>query len=84
LLVEVLSPSTEDYDCGEKLEHYRQIASLDEVILVHHRKHKIVVWRRTGAHWSSIEHTDGAVSLAIGCDLPIAAVYRNPLEQLRG
>src|SRR5262245_13134541 len=32
LLVEVLSPSTEDYDRGEKLGHYKQIPSLAEVV----------------------------------------------------
>jgi Uma2 family endonuclease len=79
LLVEVLSPSTEDYDRGEKLEHYQQIESLEEVVLVHHSEHKIVVWRRIGARWVSTEHTDGAFSLAIGCELSVSAVYRDPL-----
>jgi Uma2 family endonuclease len=48
-----LSPSTEDYDRGEKLDHYRQIGSLEEVVLVHHDERKIVVWRRTGAELAS-------------------------------
>lgn len=76
LLVEVLSPSTEDYDRGEKLEHYQQIEALQEVVLVHHRERRVVVWRRTGPRWSSTEHTEGAVPLAIGCEL---AIYRDPL-----
>jgi Uma2 family endonuclease len=79
LLVEVLSPSTEDYDCGEKLEHYQQIASLEEVLLVHHSERKIVVWRRTESRWTSTEHTDGAIPLAIGCELSVSAVYRDPM-----
>ncbi|MBY0513443.1 MAG: Uma2 family endonuclease [Gemmataceae bacterium] len=33
-VVEVLSPSTENYDRGAKLRHYRQIPSLREVVLV--------------------------------------------------
>jgi len=34
VIVEVLSPSTEAYDRGEKREHYQQIASLREYVLV--------------------------------------------------
>ncbi len=34
LLVEVLSPSTEAWDRGEKFKHYRQLASLGEYLLV--------------------------------------------------
>src|SRR5690606_31274388 len=36
LLVEVLSPSTAEYDRGEKLDHYRQIESLEVILLVAH------------------------------------------------
>jgi Uma2 family endonuclease len=79
MLVEVLSPSTEEYDRGEKLEHYKQIESLQEVVLVHHDERKIVVWRRAGSRWSATEHVDGVVALALGCELPVAAIYRDPL-----
>ena len=34
LLVEVLSDSTEAYDRGQKFEHYRQIESLQEYVLI--------------------------------------------------
>ena len=34
LLVEVFSPSTESYDRGEKLQNYREIPSLREVLHV--------------------------------------------------
>src|SRR5262245_30524586 len=36
VIVEVLSPSTQQYDRGEKLDHYKQIPSLQEVVLVAH------------------------------------------------
>jgi Uma2 family endonuclease len=32
VIVEVLSPSTEAYDRGEKLVHYQRISSLEEVV----------------------------------------------------
>lgn len=79
LLVEVLSPSTEEYDRGEKLEHYQQIASLEEVLLVHHSERKIVVWRRSGDRWTSTQHADGVIVLAIGCELSLSAIYRDPM-----
>jgi len=79
LLVEVLSPSTEDYDRGEKLDHYRQIGSLEEVMLLHHDELKIVVRRRTGPSWHATEHVDGFIPLALGCELAVAAVYRDPM-----
>ena len=46
LVVEVLSESTEAYDCGEKLDHYRQVPSLAAVVLVSHRERSIEVWER--------------------------------------
>jgi Uma2 family endonuclease len=46
LVVEVLSPSTEAYDRGEKLSHYKLIPSLEEVVLVAHDEHRLEVWRR--------------------------------------
>jgi Uma2 family endonuclease len=79
LLVEVLSPSTEEYDRGEKLENYQQIDSLEEVVLVHHDERKIVVWRRTGPSWKATEYVDGVIPLALGCELSVAGVYRDPM-----
>jgi len=79
LVVEVLSPSTEEYDRGEKLEHYQQIETLEEVMLVHHDERKIVLWRRTGSRWNAAEYIDGTVPLALGCELSIAAIYRDPM-----
>jgi Uma2 family endonuclease len=59
ILVEVTSPGTEDYDRGEKLEHYQRIPSLREVVFVAHDARRLEVVRRgTGATWS----TDSAVA----------------------
>src|SRR5215831_14711660 len=46
VLVEVTSPSTEAYDRGEKLEHYKRIASLREIVLVSHREKLVEIIRR--------------------------------------
>jgi Uma2 family endonuclease len=41
LIVEVLSPSTADYDKGAKFEHYRTIDSLQEYVLVWQDKKRV-------------------------------------------
>jgi Uma2 family endonuclease len=83
VLVEVLSPSTEDYDRGEKLGHYKQIQSLAEVVLVAHDRREIEVVRREGdGSWSRHIAGDGEVTrlVSLDCDLPVSEVYRNPLD----
>ncbi|MEJ7729748.1 MAG: Uma2 family endonuclease [Polyangiaceae bacterium] len=81
VVVEVLSPSTEEYDRGEKLEHYRQVPSLEVVLLVAQAETRIEVHRRAGDRWVSESATTGGVVelAAIGCRLDVDAVYRDPL-----
>lgn len=45
LIIEILSPSTESYDRGEKFRWYRQISSLQEYILVDAQKRLIECYR---------------------------------------
>lgn len=82
VIVEVLSPSTEDYDRGEKLGHYKTIPSLEEVVLVAHDRREIeVVRREPDGSWSRHVARDGedATLASLGCVLPIVDVYRDPL-----
>lgn len=51
LLVEVTSSSTEDYDRGEKLSHYKQCPSLKAVLIVSHRRCQVTVVERTSSGW---------------------------------
>lgn len=51
LLVEVTSASTEDYDRGDKLSHYRQITSLQAVLIVSHSSKRITVVQRDAGAW---------------------------------
>lgn len=79
LIVEVLSPSTEDYDRGRKFAHYRQIGSLAEYVLVAQEKHHVERFRRqeTGEWllWET-DRPDDTVSLAsIGSELALVEVY---------
>ena len=59
LLVEVTSNSTEDYDRGEKLGHYKQLPSLAAVLLVSHRRRQVTVVERAGEGWTQREYRVG-------------------------
>lgn len=77
LVVEVLSSSTADYDRGEKLQHYQQIAALEAVLLVDHEQRRIELWTRGDPTWTSARFGAGdEVPLrAIACSLPVDAVF---------
>jgi Uma2 family endonuclease len=81
VLVEVLSPSTEDYDRGEKLSHYKRIDSLKEVLLIAHDERRVDLWRRIDAHWTQLTFRSGEVVelVSLACALPVDEIYRDPL-----
>lgn len=83
VIVEVLSPTTERYDRGEKLEQYKKIASLEAVVFVAHDQRRIDVWARDGAGWEETTTDSGAAEVpSIGCRLDLEMVYRDPLAQI--
>lgn len=59
LLVEVTSTSTEDYDRGEKLAHYRQLPSLVAVLFISHRRPRVTITERTPSGWQQREQRAG-------------------------
>jgi Uma2 family endonuclease len=83
LLVEVTSPSTDAYDRGEKLERYRRIPSLIEILFVAHDARRLdLVRRREDGTWSTLTASDGS-SLrleSVGCQIDVTEVYRDPLR----
>jgi Uma2 family endonuclease len=80
LIVEVLSPSTANYDRGEKLTHYQRIASLQEILLVSHDERRVDVWRRASDGWALQSVTAGSVCLeSLAVEIPLAEIYRDPL-----
>jgi Uma2 family endonuclease len=76
VLIEVTSPSTEDYDRGEKLSQYKQIASLQAVLIVSHSHRRITVISREAA-WETREYRPGeSVTVpGIGVTLPVDEFY---------
>jgi Uma2 family endonuclease len=82
VLVEVLSPSTEAYDRGEKADHYRMIATLREIVLVSHREPLIEVIRRgEDGQWTDHAFVAGQAAelRSIGCTLEVDEIYSDPL-----
>jgi Uma2 family endonuclease len=84
LLIEVLSPSTEAADRGEKFADYRRIESLREYLLVSQDQARVERYTRQGAGWllTVAEGLDATVNLdAIGCALALREVYARVLEE---
>ena len=76
LLVEVLSPSTETEDRGSKWEHYQLISALREYVLVSQTQPRIEHYRRLpSGHWDYQVVTSGALTLAGGAVLELAALF---------
>jgi Uma2 family endonuclease len=79
LIVEVLSPTTENYDRGRKFQHYRTMPSLVEyVIIAQDVMHVEHYARQPDGRWllTEADGAAGAIQLAaIGCELALADVY---------
>jgi len=82
LLVEVTSSSTEEYDRGEKLRHYRSLPSIREVLFVSHRRPELTLHRREDAGWVVLTAgPGGTVELAsVAARIAVDEVYRDGLE----
>lgn len=77
LLVEVLSPSTEEVDRGSKWRHYQRIPSLQEYVLVS-QETRVEIFRRIGSdNWEYFEVREGIVKLASGATLDLSILYEN-------
>lgn len=79
ILVEVMSDSSEEYDTSTKLEAYRTIPSLREVVLVSHRERRITVHARAedGAWTSRVAIAGGSVDVpSLGASLRVDGIYR--------
>lgn len=82
VLVEVTSPSTEEYDRGEKLRHYKNLPSLREVLIASHREPHLTLHRREDGDWSVLTADRGGVlTLAsVAARIAVDEVYRDGLE----
>lgn len=81
VIVEVLSDSTEKYDRGKKSNHYRQVASLKERILISQDRPNVERFtRQANGDWLFHEETDPAANFelkSLGISVAISELYRN-------
>lgn len=81
VIIEVLSPATENYDRGSKFAHYRTISSLSNYILVAQDKIHVEHYaRQSDLSWLLTEYHsfDNKFKIeAIGCELSVAKIYEN-------
>ena len=79
LIIEVLSPSTEASDRGEKFEHYQSIPSFKEYLLVSaDRIHVDQYVKQADDKWllSSAGTLDESLTLStLDCPLPLSELY---------
>ena len=89
LIVEVLSPSTADYDAGGKFKLYQLLPSFEEYLLIAQDRPRVDYFRRMGpGHWSLqiSEGLDATVELAIAeAPFTLRELYSNvtfsPVEE---
>ena len=79
MVVEVLSPSTRDFDTLGKLDEYKAIESMDHVLLVEPNAPQAMLWSRAADRsWTNaqIEGLDSTIEVkSLGVALKLDAVY---------
>ena len=77
LLVEVLSPSTEEVDRGSKWRDYQLIPSLQEYVLVSQDRRVEIYRRLPSGSWEYFDAREGVVKLASGATLDLSILYES-------
>jgi Uma2 family endonuclease len=79
VIFEVLSPSTEAFDRGDKFARYRRLESLTDYVLAASERMQIEHYVRQGDEsWNLKEYSQPGDCLplaSIGCELPLAEIY---------
>jgi len=80
VIIEVLSKSTKDYDHGTKAPAYREIETLEELVLVDQYTTHLEHWTRRGDYWEVRiirNKSNDLVLESIDLTLPLEEVYRD-------
>jgi Uma2 family endonuclease len=79
VIVEILSPSTSNYDFSEKFHQYRRLESFEEYLLVAQDEPRVEVFRRmTDGRWilSTYEGIDAVAPIeSLSISVPLAEIY---------
>jgi Uma2 family endonuclease len=80
LIAEVLSPSTEEFDRGDKFKDYQHLTSLEEYVLVAQDQRRVECWRRRSPQdaWHGVfyQAEDTVVLESIGLAIAMADLYQ--------
>ncbi len=80
VLIEILSPSTVNYDRVAKFGRCRRLPSLREYILVHQDAFRVERFERIGDFWDTYEYGGEAAVLelsSLGISVPLAGIYED-------
>lgn len=81
LLIEVLSASTEGYDRGKKFEYYRQLASLEEYVLIAQTEYHVDIFRRNKAErWELFSFSGQQAEIffsSLNCSISMTDLYED-------
>ncbi len=78
VIVEVLSPSTMDYDRGDKLDLYKLIPTMRHIVIAYQDQMRVEHYRRVPGGWETDVLTKGDDKLvleAVAFQMPVAQVY---------
>ena len=78
IVVEVLSPSTMDFDRGPKLEFYKALPSLRDIVLVYQDQVRVEHYRRDGEGWAMHPLTKAEETLTLDslpCSIGLGVIY---------
>jgi Uma2 family endonuclease len=77
LIIEILSPTTELYDRGQKFSYYQECSSLQEYVLISTQRQMVEIYRRSGPAWIYHRYCPGqTVALeSLDIQIPFAAIY---------
>ncbi len=79
LLIEVLSPSTADFDWSDKFTYYKSIESFTEYLLIaQNRPHVILYTKQSADAWLQREYNDLNDKIylsSVDCEIAVAEIY---------
>lgn len=79
VIVEILSPSTANFDRSEKLRLYEQIPTLEDIVFAYQDRYRVEVVHRTGGTKWSYEFHEGLDATfrveSLGLEIPLSEVY---------
>ncbi len=78
IIVEILSPSTMDFDRGAKLEFYKSLATLTDIVIIYQDQMRVEHYRRTDDGWAMTPltlATDELVVTRLTFAIGLSALY---------